>query len=206
LNPSPRQRPGSRAFGRTLFHHAGREQDQEHWIAASARTAIPEISFQAINPNPMTTMIKRSLPLLFALLLAACSAGEEPRAAEFVPPADSSIDFGDLRVHYNALPTLGLSEAVAREYGVARDAGSAMVVIALRRIADGQELGADGEVSAEAYDLQGKRQHIDFSAVRTGDYTDHIGTFAISERDSYRFEVKVESGGRKETVKFQRNF
>lgn len=151
-------------------------------------------------------MMKRIPLLLLTLLLTACSAGEKPRTADFVPPAESTIDFGELRVHYNALPTLSLNDAVAREYGVARDAGSAMVVIALRRVANGEELGAEGKVSAEAYDLQGKRQHIDFSAVRTGDYTDHIGTFAISERDSYRFEVKVESGGRKETVRFQRNF
>jgi hypothetical protein len=154
----------------------------------------------------MATTMKRIPLLIVTLLLTACSAGEKPRMAEFVPPADSSTDFGDLRVHYNALPTLSLNEAVAREYGVSRNAGSGMVVIALRRIADSQETGAEGKVSAEAYDLQGKRQHIDFSAVRTGDYTDHIGTFAISERDSYRFEVKIESGGRKETVKFQRNF
>ncbi len=154
----------------------------------------------------MTTMLKRTLLLILTLLLAACSAGEKPRVAEFVPPADSSIDFGDLRVHYNALPTLSLNEAVAREYGVARDAGSAMVVIALRRIANGEELATEGKVSAEAYDLQGHRQHIDFSAVKTGGYTDHIGTFAINARDSYRFEVKVESAGRSELVKFQRNF
>lgn len=156
--------------------------------------------------NHMKTMLKHSLPLLLTLLLAACSAGEKARVAEFVPPADATIDFGDLRVHYNALPTLSLNDAVALEYGVTRDDRSALVVIALRRVANGEELGADGEVSAEAYDLQGKRQHIAFSAVRTGDYTDHIGTLAISERDSYRFEVKVESGGRKETLKFQRNF
>ena len=76
----------------------------------------------------------------------------------------------------------------------------------LAAIANGEELGAEGEVSAEAYDLQGKRQHIDFSTVRTGEYTDHIGTFAANARDSYRFEVAVESAGRSEIVKFQRNF
>lgn len=154
----------------------------------------------------MTTTMKRIPPLILALLLAACSGGDKPRAAEFVPPAEASTDFGDLRVRYNALPTLSLNQAVAREYGVSRDAGSGMVVVALRRIAGGEELAAEGKVSAEAYDLQGKRQHIDFAAVRTGDYIDHIGTFAISERDSYRFEVKVESAGRSQVVKFQRNF
>ena len=154
----------------------------------------------------MARTMKRISLLILPLLLAACSAGEKPRAAEFVPPAESSIDFGDLRVRYNALPTLSLNDAVAREYGVTRDAGSAMVVIALRRIANGEELGAEGKVSAEAYDLQGQRQRIAFSAVKIGEYIDHIGTFAINARDSYRFEVKVEAAGRREVVKFQRNF
>jgi len=144
--------------------------------------------------------------LLLILLIAACSAGEKPRVAEFVPPAVSSAEFGDLRVHYNALPTLSLNDAVAREYGVDKDAGSAMLVIALRRLANGEEVGAEGEVSAEAFDLQGARQHIGFSAVKTGEYTDHIGVFTIQPRDSYRFEVTVKTDGRTEKVKFQRNF
>lgn len=151
-------------------------------------------------------MMKRISLLILPLLLAACSAGEKPRAAEFVPPAESTADFGDLRVHYNALPTLSLNDAVAREYGVAKDVKSAMVVIALRRVVNGEETGAEGRVSADAYDLQGQRQRIDFSTVKTGEYTDHIGTFTLHARDSYRFEVKVEAAGRREVVKFQRNF
>jgi hypothetical protein len=150
--------------------------------------------------------MKHFLLLLLILLIAACSAGEKPRAAEFVPPAASSATFGDLRVHYNALPTLSLNDAVAREYGVSKDAGSAMLVIAIRRLENGEEVGAEGEASAEAFDLQGTRQHIDFSAVKTGEYTDHIGVFTIQARDSYRFEVTVKSNGRTEKVKFQRNF
>jgi uncharacterized protein DUF4426 len=150
--------------------------------------------------------MKHFLLLLLIPLIAACSAGEKPRAAEFVPPAASSATFGDLRVHYNALPTLSLNDAVAREYGVSKDAGSAMLVIAIRRLENGEEVGAEGEVSAEAFDLQGARQHIEFSAVKTGQYTDHIGVFTIQARDSYRFEVTVKSNGRTEKVKFQRNF
>jgi hypothetical protein len=111
-----------------------------------------------------------------------------------------------LRVHYNALPTLSLNDAVAREYGVTKDAGSGMLVVAVRRLRNGEETSAEGEISAEAFDLQGMRQHIDFSAVKTGQYTDHIGVFTIHARDSYRFEVTIKADGRTETVKFQRNF
>ena len=150
--------------------------------------------------------MKYFLLCLSILLLTACSAAETPRAAEFVPPVVSSADFGDLRVHYNALPTLSLNDAVAREYGVTKDAGSAMLVVAVRRLQNDEETNAEAQVSAEAFDLQGARQHIGFSAVKTGQYTDHIGVFAIHARDSYRFEVTVKADGRTEKVKFQRNF
>lgn len=144
--------------------------------------------------------------LLLLALLTACSGAEPPRAAVLSQPADSQADFGDLRVHYNALPTLSLSEAVAGQYGVDRDAGSAMLVVAVRRVAGGQELPAQAEVSAKVQDLQGAMQRVDFATVATGDYSDHIGAFDISPRDTYRFEITVKSGGRTEVVKFQRSF
>lgn len=146
-----------------------------------------------------------SLALLI-LAIAACSAGEKARTVDFVPAAVSSVDFGDMRVHYNALPTLSLNQAVAREYGVSKDAGTGLLVVALRRVAGSEELAAEGQVSASAYDLQGTRQNIVFHPAKTGEYTDHIGTFAISSHESYRFEVTLKSGSRSETFKFQRNF
>ncbi len=148
------------------------------------------------------------LPLFLtsSLALTGCSGGEAPRTAEFVPPSPAEADFGTLRVRYNALPTLALSEAVAKQYGVPRDAGTAMVVIALRTVAKGEEVDADGEVTVTAHDLSGARQAITLRKIDTGDYTDHIGTARISPRNSYRFEIVVKTGARSETVKFQRNF
>jgi hypothetical protein len=145
-------------------------------------------------------------PLVLALSLVACSGGETPRAAEFVPPAPAETDFGSLRVRYNALPTLALSEPVAKQYGVQRDAGTALVLVALREVKGAEELDADGEVSVTAHDLSGARQVVTLRKVDAGEYTDLIGTARISPRNSYRFEIVVQAGGRTETVKFQRNF
>lgn len=144
--------------------------------------------------------------LAATLLMTACSGGEPPRAAEFVQASPAEADFGDLRVRYNAVPTLSLSESVARQYGVPRDAGTALVLVALRKVAGGEEVDAEGEVSVTAHDLSGTRQALTLRKVDAGGYIDHIGTARISPRDSYRFEVVVKSGGRTETVKFQRNF
>lgn len=145
-------------------------------------------------------------PFVLALSLTACSGGETPRAAEFVPPAPAEADFGTLRVRYNALPTLALSEAVAKQYGVSRDAGTALVLVALREVKGTDEVDADGEVSVTAHDLSGARQAITLRKVEAGEYTDLIGTARISPRNSYRFEIVVQAGGRTEKVTFQRNF
>ncbi|RPE80996.1 DUF4426 domain-containing protein [Vulcaniibacterium tengchongense] len=145
-----------------------------------------------------------ALPL--ALLLAACTAAEAPRPAQFVPPAPAQADFGDLRVHYNALPTLALGEAVARDYAVRRRDDRALLMVALRRVAGHEETTAAGEVSAVAVDLQGRRQAIAMRPVRSGAYVDHIGTFEVAPRDSYRLEVTVATPQRRERFGFQRNF
>lgn len=173
---------------------------------------MPSTPLPNADSNFQPTMIdsamhKRLVVALSILcLLAACSGGEAPRPAELIPPAPAHASFGDLRVHYNALPTLTLGEGVAREYGVKREDGSALLFIALRRGQDSTEVPADGKVSATVTDLSGKRQTVALRPVVTGEYTDHIGTFAVSERDSYRIDVNVRSDGRNETVRFQRNF
>lgn len=153
----------------------------------------------------MTILIKTAA-LFAALVLTGCSQGEKPRAAELIAATPAFTDFGDLRVRYNALPTLSLSEAIARESGVARDADTAMLVVALRTLSNGDEIPAEGEVQAVATDLQGVRQSIVLRAARTGGYTDHIGTFRIASRDSYRIDVSVTANGSSRALRFQRGF
>jgi hypothetical protein len=95
---------------------------------------------------------------------------------------------------------------VAKEYGVQRDAGTALVLVALREVEGTEEIDADGEVSVTAHDLSGARQAITLRKVEAGEYTDLIGTARTSPRNSYRFEIVVKTSGRTETVTFQRNF
>ncbi|WP_368561759.1 DUF4426 domain-containing protein [Pseudoxanthomonas sp. UTMC 1351] len=144
--------------------------------------------------------------ILSAWSLAACSNTEAPRAANFVPAAPAHNDFGDLRVRYNALPTMSLSEEMAKQYGVERDTGTALVVIALRQLKNGEEVDTDGEVTGQVSDISGARQPIVLRTIDTGDYTDHIGTVRVSQRNTYRFDVTIAAGGRKDTLQFQRNF
>lgn len=141
-------------------------------------------------------------------LLAACSSGEAPQAAQFVPPAPAVAELdGALRARYNLLPTLSLDPAMARGYGIERSAGKALLLVALRD-ADGAggEAPASGEVRAQARDLSGRRQAVPMRQIRSGDYVDHVGLVDIGPREVIRVEVEVVAGGRRQGFDFQRNF
>ena len=149
-----------------------------------------------------------SLALVLACGLAACSGGQVPQPAQFVPPAPAVTELeGPLRARYNLLPTLALGEAVAREYGVERAPDTALLVVALRRpTADGDETAAEGEVSAEVIDLAGRRQVVALRRIVTGDYVDHVGTVQAQAHDTLRVQVAVLAEGRRQEFDFQRSF
>lgn len=170
------------------------------------KTTAP-VCLHSLFPVPRSQRFRKAVFLLLsAWSLAACSNSEAPRAANFVPAAPAHSDFGDLRVRYNALPTMSLSEEMAKQYGVERDTGTALVVIALRQLKNGEEVDADGEVTGQVSDISGARQPIALRTIDTGDYTDHIGTVRVSQRNTYRFDITVAKGGRKDILQFQRSF
>lgn len=155
----------------------------------------------------MTTFLMKTASLLaLVLLVGGCTRGEQARPADLVAPAQGSTDFGSLRVHYNALPTLSISDAMASQYGVAKDPSTALVFVALRQVNGSEEENAEGLVTASAYDLQGARQEVNFKPVDIGEYTDHIGVVTVSPRNTYRFELQVAADGRTRELEFQRNF
>ncbi len=138
--------------------------------------------------------------------LIACSAGETPRKVDPVTPAETMQQFGNLRVRYNALPSLSMNATTAQAYGIERGAGRALVVVALRRVQGNDELPVQGEVSGSATDLSGRRQPIAFHTVRTGDYVDRIGVVDISAHDTLRFALDVRSPEGGGMLRFERTF
>ncbi len=153
--------------------------------------------------------LQRSLAAGLALVLAlltGCGA-DAPRQAQFVPPAPAVAELGgNLRVHYNLLPTQSLGEPTARQYGIERTSGTALLVVALRRVdSEGVEHPVDGQVQARARDLSGRGQPIDLRVASTGDYDSHIGVVPVSPRDVLRIEVEVDVEGRRQAFDFQRS-
>lgn len=162
------------------------------------------------SPRPALRM-RAAWPLpaaLLATLLGACSDGQQAQPARFVPPAPAVAELhGPLRAHYNLLPTQAMGEAVARQYGIERRAGSALLMVALREpLAGGDERPATGTVQAWAQDMSGSRHAVALRQVATGEYVDHIGIVAAGPRDVVRIEVSVQAAGRTQRFEFQRAF
>ncbi len=153
--------------------------------------------------------MRRAAPLLLSLVLLSLSACSGQQAPRVVTPSQghaSQADFGALRVYYNLLPTLAMNESVARSYGVQRDAGQALLVVALRQRNGAEDQPVDGTVTATATDLSGRQQQVVLRTVKTGAYTDHVGSVQISDHDTLRFAVQVAAAGGTGTLRFERGF
>lgn len=133
--------------------------------------------------------------LLSALALAGCSG--TPAAAPdktLTTPQEASVRAGDIVVRANAMPTAALGAAVAQQYGIARDAKHALLLVGVRRGSDADETALPARVTASATDLLGKRQQIAMREVRSADFIDYVGSVAVIAPDTLRFDISVIPG------------
>jgi hypothetical protein len=136
------------------------------------------------------------LPLLAALLATA-------------PAHAQQVASGDLVLHYSAVPSLSLQPEVARQYGLTRSAGRALLNIAIRRQLDGGDSEAvAATVTASATNEVGQRQELRMREVREADAIYYLGELRVSEAESYRFEIEasVDGAPRPLTARFSQPF
>ncbi|MDQ3495242.1 MAG: DUF4426 domain-containing protein [Pseudomonadota bacterium] len=144
------------------------------------------------------------------VLLAACSGptpdSDATRQAARLPQ-EATVRSGDLLVRASTVPTMTLSTAVARQYGIARDAGTVLLLVGVRRVAGEEETSVPARVNATAVDLLGKRQAPVIREVRSGDFIDYVGSFRIAAPETLRFDVEVVAdSGQRATLQFNRDF
>ncbi|WP_161625769.1 DUF4426 domain-containing protein [Novilysobacter defluvii] len=145
------------------------------------------------------------LACLLAGLLAAC--GAEPVAETGLKPHEASLQLRDATVRANLIPTGNLSEAMARQYGIERGEGTVLLLVSVRRPADGGQVSLPARVSATATDLHGTQQTIELRELEAGGFLDHAGTFQARPRDTLTFAVEVRREGEPPaTLRFNHDF
>lgn len=158
-----------------------------------------------------TTERRAALGLALCGLLAACDGSSQQQDAarqRATVPVEASLRVGELLVRANAVQTATLGEAVARQYGVDRDADTVMLLVGVRREGpDTQETSLPARVGATAVDLLGRRQAPQMREVRSGEFIDYVGSYRVAAPETLRFDVEVVAeGGQRMTLQFNRDF
>ncbi|HEX5694627.1 MAG TPA: DUF4426 domain-containing protein [Arenimonas sp.] len=108
-----------------------------------------------------------------------------------LPASAGSMRVGDLRVHYNAMPSTELEPEVARRHGLTRSANRALLSVSVMRGELGTAVGVPARVQAVATNLVGQRLDVRMREVRDGDAIYYLGNASISGKDVLTFDLTV---------------
>jgi hypothetical protein len=132
--------------------------------------------------------------LLTGLLVMGCTQESQPVRSEAPEPSlsatETSKDFGDYVVHFNALSTEELTPEIAQQYGIVRSKNRAMLnVTILRKGAGGMNAPVTGSVAATAINLTGQLKNLAFREITEGDAIYYIAEFAITDQETLIFTI-----------------
>jgi hypothetical protein len=159
----------------------------------------------------------RLLPVVSALaFLSACEQPAQTAAAQeqqdeeaVLRGTESTKDFGDYVLHFNALGTDQLTENVARQYGIVRSRSRAMLNVSILRKAEGtMGTPVTGSVSASAINLNGQLRNINLREIKEGTAVYYIGETSITDGETLIFTVDATpiNEASRFTVRFMKQF
>ena len=148
-----------------------------------------------------------------SVLLVGCgpsgTGAQSDNQQEILGATESFKDFGDYVLHFNALTTDQIAEAMAAEHGVVRSRNRALLnVSVLRNQNVGLATAVAAEVTASSRNLTAQLRNLPMREVREGDAIYYIAEFAIDNAESLIFTVEATPEGSTETleVSFQKQF
>lgn len=140
--------------------------------------------------------------LLAVFLLAAASQAK----------AGGTEDFGNYRVHYNAIATDQLAPEVASAYNIVRSRNRAMLNVSVTRDIPGK-IGESvpANVTVTASNLTGQVKDLRLRKIEEkGDWPAiyYIGEVSVADGETLKFDIKVTPEGSSETysITFQQQF
>ena len=161
----------------------------------------------------MTAHRRLFLATLLTAGLAACQPSADNDATSSAPRAapsnETSRDFGDYVVHFNALSTDQLTADIAKSYDIVRSPNRAMLNISIIKKAPGT-IGSSvaGTVTASATNLTGQLKQINVREIRDGDAIYYIGEITVANEETLTFSAQVApaEGSESFPVEFRKQF
>ncbi len=160
-------------------------------------------------------MVRRSTLACLVLMtgLAACEPTNNVDAANVqegvLPATETSKDFGEYVLFFNALNTDQLTPDIAREYGIVRSKSRALLNVSMHRKLDGGRTEAvTGAVSASAINLNGQLMTMTLREIREEAAIYYVGELAITNGEVliYTIDATPANEPSRFTVRFKKQF
>jgi hypothetical protein len=154
----------------------------------------------------------RILPAFVAFLLLGCQqqATEDSVSEDAtLSVTETSRDFGDYVVHFNAISTDQLSAEVARQYGIVRSNSRGMLnVTILQKQTGAVGTPVSGSVSASAVNLNGQLRNLTMREIREEVAVYYIGEVPIANAETLIFTIDVTpiNESSRFTVRYRKQF
>jgi hypothetical protein len=154
--------------------------------------------------------------LITILVVAAAGCGEQPgmpgqgsSEIDVLGATESSKDFGDYILHFNALTTDRLTPEVAREYSIVRSQNRALLNVSIMRKREGATpVAVSGAVAASAVNLTGQLKNLLVREIREGEAIYYIAETPVTNAETLIFTVDAtpQNEASRFTVRFQKQF
>ena len=153
---------------------------------------------------------------VFAALVTITGCGQATNGvssgsadAAILSGTESSKDFGDYVLHFNALGTNQLTPDIAREYGIVRNPNRVMLTLSIMQKVDGGvDEAVSGSIAASAINLTGQLKNIPVREIRESEAIYYIGETTVADAETLIFTVDVTPMNEPSrfTVRFKKQF
>jgi hypothetical protein len=128
-----------------------------------------------------------------------------------LPATESSKDFGEYVLYFNALNTDLLSPDIARQYGIVRSKSRAMLNVSIhRKLAGGQTEAVTGAVAASAINLTGQLKTMQLREIKENDGKAiyYIGELPVTDGEVliYTIDVTPSNDSSRFTVRYKKQY
>lgn len=118
--------------------------------------------------------------------------------------AESSKEFGDYVIHYNAFRSDTISPEVAKQYGLARASNRILINIAvLKKVMNTTGKPTSSVVTGHASNLTGQLKKLEFKKITEGNAIYYLAETKISDGEFLKFDLKVMPEGEKRAARLR---
>ena len=131
----------------------------------------------------MHNLINKLFKTLFILALSFASLNSY---------AESSMEFGDYVVHYNAFRSDTISPEVAKQHGLARASNRVLInITVLKKVMNTSGKPTSSKVTGHASNLTGQFKQLEFKEITEGTAIYYLAETKISDGEFLKFEIKI---------------